>query len=59
MSPSARKTWLPLGALARSRRHRNAVRPMCIAIAGAQGSGKTTLAEILTEQLLLSRRAAP
>ena len=31
-----------------------AARPLCIAIAGAQGSGKTTLAEILTEQLVLA-----
>ena len=29
-------------------------RPLYIAIAGAQGSGKTTLAEVLTEQLVLA-----
>ena len=32
----------------------SSVRPMCVAISGAQGSGKTTLAEMLTEQLILS-----
>lgn len=54
MSPSARNTWLPLArSLATS-----AARARCIAIAGAQGSGKTTLAQILAEQLLESGLAA-
>ena len=36
------------------RRRRRPPGPLCIAIAGAQGSGKTTLAEVLTEQLVLA-----
>jgi len=54
MSPSARNTWLPLARSLADDAVAIAARPLCIAIAGAQGSGKTTLAEILTEQLLLA-----
>ncbi|HTK96417.1 MAG TPA: hypothetical protein VL379_00205 [Pseudomonadales bacterium] len=54
MSLSARNTWMPLARSLAADVAASAVRPMCIAIAGAQGSGKTTLAEILTEQLILS-----
>jgi len=54
MTPSARKIWLPLARSLAKDVQAAAVRPMYVAISGAQGSGKTTLAEILTEQLLLS-----
>jgi D-glycerate 3-kinase len=54
MSPSARITWLPLARSIAADFVAAAARPRYIAIAGAQGSGKTTLAEILTEQLVLS-----
>ncbi len=53
MSPSARNTWLPL-ARSLAAEISASSRAQCIAIAGAQGSGKTTLAQILAEQLLLS-----
>src|SRR4030095_9784384 len=54
MSPSARNTWLPLARSLADDATAVAARPLCIAIAGAQGSGKTTLGEVLTEQLVLA-----
>ena len=58
MSPSARNTWLPLARSLATDISASAPRPRCIAIAGAQGSGKTTLAQVLVEQLQLSSVAA-
>ena len=50
MSTSAQKTWSPLARALAADYCTSAVR--CVAIAGAQGSGKTTLARILTQELM-------
>jgi D-glycerate 3-kinase len=50
MSTSAQKTWSPLARSLAAEYCTNAVR--CVAISGAQGSGKTTLARILTQELM-------
>ena len=50
MSTSAQKTWSPLARALAADYASAAVR--CVAIAGAQGSGKTTLARILAQELM-------
>ena len=50
MSESAQKTWLPLARSLAGEYAKSPVR--CIAIAGAQGSGKTTLARILVQEFV-------
>jgi D-glycerate 3-kinase len=51
MSSTAHTTWAPLADELATRIAADARRPLRVAIAGAQGSGKTTLARILTQQL--------
>jgi len=59
MSTSARTLgWLPLVQTLAARVTSNTAPPKLLAIAGAQGSGKTTLARLLTDELVrLGRRA--
>jgi D-glycerate 3-kinase len=49
--PAQILTWLPVARLLADAIAAAATRPMCVAIAGAQGSGKTTLARVLTQEL--------
>jgi D-glycerate 3-kinase len=51
MSPSAQIVWSPLAHALAAEIAASAKRPLCVAIAGAQGSGKTTLARGLTDEL--------
>jgi D-glycerate 3-kinase len=55
MSPTAKiLTWLPVARLLADEILAAPTRPACVAIAGAQGSGKTTLARVLTDELIRS-----
>lgn len=56
--PAKILTWLPLARRLADEIVAAAKRPMCIAIAGAQGSGKTTLARVLTDELTRMRVSA-
>ncbi len=51
MSRSAKTIWLPVARSLAADIAVSGKRPQYIAISGAQGSGKTTLAHVLTEQL--------
>ena len=51
MSTAAHITWAPLARSLALKIARSAARPAYIAIAGAQGSGKTTLARLMTDEL--------
>src|SRR5262252_5588246 len=59
MSDASRMPWLPLADELAATFARAARRPRIVAISGAQGSGKTTLATLLAERLsFLGVRAA-
>jgi D-glycerate 3-kinase len=49
--PSKIVTWTPVARRLAGEIADAPTRPMCVAIAGAQGSGKTTLARVLTDEL--------
>jgi D-glycerate 3-kinase len=49
--PAKILTWTPVARLLADEILAAATRPTCVAIAGAQGSGKTTLARVLTDEL--------
>src|SRR5512139_1667980 len=56
--PAKILTWLPIARLLADEILAAATRPMCVAITGAQGGGKTTLARVLTEELTRSGLSA-